>query len=149
MRSSDFSSGNHALANVNRTALYPHWQNIPEDRKNNLHVFPSHEIDELPGFSAAQTAVRLAPDLPESHIALYIAAQWYYKGIASIKHLDRAIELDPNNAYLYYYRGTALGTAAGRTSDAVESFRRSVEIDPLMMPAHQYVGALSCGVRQI
>ena len=42
---------------------------------------------------------------------------------------DRAIKMDPNNAYAWYNRGNAL-YASGKYNEAMESYDRAIKMDP-------------------
>lgn len=57
--------------------------------------------------------------------------------------LDRAIELNPNFAMSWVYRGNVL-LAAGRREEAIAAFRRALEVDPDNAPARQAL-ALATG----
>jgi TolB-like protein/DNA-binding winged helix-turn-helix (wHTH) protein/Tfp pilus assembly protein PilF len=79
---------------------------------------------------AAQAALRLAPDLPEAHIAM---GRYLYHGtrdyVAAIAALERAHTLAPGNAQVPFWLG-AIYRRQGRWEEAVQSFERAVERDP-------------------
>ncbi len=80
--------------------------------------------------AAARTAVRLAPELPEAHLAL---AAYYYRARRdydrALAELAVAIARAPNRADLLAWRGL-IERRAGRFSDALEALRRADELDP-------------------
>jgi TolB-like protein/DNA-binding winged helix-turn-helix (wHTH) protein/Tfp pilus assembly protein PilF len=79
---------------------------------------------------AAQTALRLAPDLPEAHIAM---GRYLYHGTrdyaAAIAALERAHTLAPGNAQVPFWLG-AIYRRQGRWEEAVHSLERAIERDP-------------------
>lgn len=48
---------------------------------------------------------------------------------SALADFDRAIKLDPQSAYAYYARGSAL-SELGRLDEAIADFDRAIEIDP-------------------
>ncbi len=91
--------------------------------------------------SAAETALRLEPELAEGHAALgfiRMAGDRNWKGAhASFR---RALELAPGNA------GTLGDTAImaaclGRNDEAISLLRRAVTLDPLSARAHRVLGS--------
>jgi len=85
--------------------------------------------------SAAETAVRLDPELPEGHIALsayyYLGAHDYARALAE---LAIAAERQPGSAEVYSNRGTLL-RRLGRLGEAVANLERASELDPRSAPA--------------
>jgi tetratricopeptide (TPR) repeat protein len=47
----------------------------------------------------------------------------------AMESYDRAIKIDPNNAYAWYNKGNAL-YALGEYNEAMESYDRAIKIDP-------------------
>ena len=80
--------------------------------------------------SAAETAVRLDPELPEAHIALgayyYLGAHDYDRALAEFAI---AADRQPGSAEVYSNRGTLL-RRLGRLGEAVANLERASELDP-------------------
>ncbi len=80
--------------------------------------------------TAADVAIRLRPDLPDGHIAL---GYYYYWGKldydAALKEFDLARARQPNNGQLAFATA-AVQRRQGRLTEAIETFRKAVELDP-------------------
>jgi TolB-like protein/DNA-binding winged helix-turn-helix (wHTH) protein len=100
---------------------------------------------------AAQRALSLDPDLAQAHQAMaatYLIAKWDWANADRESQL--AIQLDPNDAELYYLRACVLGVMK-RYPEAIEAARHSMELAPMQRPgglagilmeARQYDAAL-------
>ncbi|HZI82766.1 MAG TPA: adenylate/guanylate cyclase domain-containing protein [Casimicrobiaceae bacterium] len=86
---------------------------------------------------AAQSALRLAPDLAEGHIALGNVLQGYdWNFTAAEASFRRALELAPGDANAL--RTTAvLARILGRVDEALELTHKAVALDPLSAPTHR------------
>jgi eukaryotic-like serine/threonine-protein kinase len=80
--------------------------------------------------AAASMAIRLQPDLPDGHIAL---GYYYYWGKldyeAALREFDIARTRQPNNGVLAFATA-AVQRRQGRLKEAIETFRKAVELDP-------------------
>jgi eukaryotic-like serine/threonine-protein kinase len=79
--------------------------------------------------AAAETALRLQPDLPEGHLALglyHYRRRDYDRAIAEFSTASRHL---PNSAEVSYVRGL-VQRRQGRYADAAASFERALELDP-------------------
>jgi serine/threonine-protein kinase len=80
--------------------------------------------------TAAETAMRLDPELPEAHIAL---AYYYYWGLRdfgrALGEISLAAEGQPGSGEIFAMRG-ALLRRSGRLSEAVANLDRALELDP-------------------
>lgn len=74
----------------------------------------------------AKRALTLAPDLAEAHAILGMILE---TDPAAIRHLERAVRLDPGNAETWYWLGSAR-IYAGDFEGAIEAGRRAAAIDP-------------------
>jgi len=80
---------------------------------------------------AATTALRLAPDLPEAHVARgYVLAGLDLDLIGGDAELRRAVELAPRNPLIVFRYALSQGNL-GHFEDAVALFRRTLALDPL------------------
>ncbi len=86
---------------------------------------------------AAQSALRLAPDLAEAHIALgNVLGGHDWNFAAAEASFRRALELAPGDANAL--RTTAvLARILGRVDEALELTRKAVALDPLSAPTHR------------
>jgi TolB-like protein/DNA-binding winged helix-turn-helix (wHTH) protein len=84
---------------------------------------------------AAQKAVELDPSLPEAHVAFAAAKYWItdWNFDAALNEANRAIELDPKHALAFLLRSKLL-IQQNRYQEAIETERRSMEIDPFANP---------------
>jgi serine/threonine-protein kinase len=80
--------------------------------------------------TAAETAVRLDPDLPEAHLAF---AHYYFWGLRNydraLAALSAAAEGQPGSSEIFSARGAIL-RRTGRFTEAVANFDRALELDP-------------------
>jgi TolB-like protein/cytochrome c-type biogenesis protein CcmH/NrfG len=91
-----------AAARLARCRLTLHWYARP---------LTARELDEVKAI--IDSAVKLAPNLPETHIALGLFDYWGYRRYdAALRHFRRTIELQPNSAdgialsgYVYRRKG--------------------------------------------
>jgi eukaryotic-like serine/threonine-protein kinase len=98
--------------------------------------------DSMPAAkAAAQQAVELDNTLSEAHSQLafaYYGYDWNWAGAEA--ELQRAIQLDPNNASAHAVYGNYL-VSMGRFQEGVAEARRSVELDPLSLDNNVTLGA--------
>jgi TolB-like protein/DNA-binding winged helix-turn-helix (wHTH) protein len=105
-----------------------------------------------PEEEAAQRAMQLDPDSSEAHLAMaavYLIDRWDWAN--ADREALRAIGLNPQNAELYYFRSNVLDVM-NRFPEAIESAKKSMELDPFARPnglavtyavARQYDAALA------
>lgn len=78
----------------------------------------------------AEAALRLAPELPEAHLAMGLAHYWghrdYQRGLAELRTALRAM---PNNAELWAYVGY-VQRRLGNWAAADSAYRRATQLDP-------------------
>jgi TolB-like protein/Tfp pilus assembly protein PilF len=90
--------------------------------------------------AAAECALEIDDTLAEAHAALgyvKLAFDWDLTGAAH--ELARAIELRPNYAITYQWRGELL-MARSLPDEATAAFRRALELDPLSVPCNLALG---------
>ncbi len=86
-------------------------------------VYPSARI-------AAETALKLDPELAAAHVSLGQILMVHEHDLpGAARELARALELDPNYAPAYFYRG-ALAGYKGDASGALAAFDRAMQLDP-------------------
>jgi len=78
----------------------------------------------------ARTALSLAPDLPEAHIAMGYYHYWGHRDYsAALEEFARAAKAEPNNAEVADVVALVL-RRQGKWDEAVASFRRAAALDP-------------------
>jgi len=81
--------------------------------------------------SAARKALKLAPDIPGIQVTM---ARVYYQGCLdyanALKHLDRALELQPNHTWALYWKAAVQGRQGNR-EEALANQIRAFELNPL------------------
>ena len=84
------------------------------------------------------------PNDPRNHLKLLKVAGLYYSqkeyGLA-LKHIERAISLNPEFADAYLFRGMCY-EAKGMREEARESYRKTLDLDPRNQPARQRLSEL-------
>ena len=92
------------------------------------HVKNSDVIEKMK--VAAETALKLDPDLAESQWAAGHVAYNQLRFGAALSYTARALELAPGNSGIFHFRGYVL-MAVGRIDEALVMFRRSYGVDPV------------------
>jgi TolB-like protein/Tfp pilus assembly protein PilF len=96
----------------------------------------------------ARTAIALAPDLAEGHLAL---ASYFEAGTLNFteanEEYDRALALAPGNAHVLRVYGT-FAVDMGRTEAGIAAARRAVLLDPLNRDGHLDLGLALYWARQ-
>jgi tetratricopeptide (TPR) repeat protein len=82
---------------------------------------------------AAKKAVELDPSLPWAHLALGASMFFDWNWPQAEQEIERAIELNPDFAEPYHFRAKVLN-AFGRNSEAIESEKKAMELDPFERP---------------
>jgi eukaryotic-like serine/threonine-protein kinase len=105
----------------------------------NLSSYYVHPQESMPKAKrAAETAVRLDPELADAHAALgYIQLIYDWDGAAAEKALLRALDLNPTLAPARVNYAAYLTTQT-RYEDAVREIRRAVDLDPLSIQTHSF-----------
>jgi len=85
------------------------------------------------GVAAARKAIEMDNTLAEAYAALcYSSLQYDFNICAAEEAAERAIELDPHNAFAFQGRAICLA-ARGRAEDAVAEISRAMQLEPLSM----------------
>ena len=100
---------------------------------------PAHEIGPK-AKAAALKAIELDDTLGEAHAVLAFSLLWYdWAWDTSQKHFERALELEPNNAYTHWMYAH-LCSNLGRHAEALAAIARARELDPLSSLIHAMEG---------
>ena len=82
----------------------------------------------------AARALELDPELPEAHLSTGFFEIIKGRHEASLRHLQRAIELSPSNALAYSWLGSQYDRL-GRYQEYFETTKRALTLDPLSQPS--------------
>ena len=108
-----------AAAELARSRLWRHWFVSP--------LAPA-ELEEVK--SIIDRAVALAPNSPESHLALGLLFYWGHRQYEmALAEFNRTLELQPNNALAREYRG-AVYRRRGEWGRSLTDFQVAQELDP-------------------
>ena len=100
---------------------------------------PAHEIGQK-AKAAALKAIELDDTLGEAHAVFAFSLLWYeWAWDKSQKHFERALELEPNNAYTHWMYAH-LCSNLGRHMEALAAIARARELDPLSGLIHAMEG---------
>src|SRR5438552_15351194 len=96
------------------------------------YLFPETNDSQLERARvAAETALRLAPDLPEAHAAMgafyYYCLQEYDRALSELR---TARERAPNDAKVWLYIAI-VQRRQGKLAESIDTHRRAAELDPL------------------
>lgn len=91
--------------------------------------------------SAAERAVRVSPDLGETHAALGIVRAVWHEGPPAVRALERAVELSPSDSEAHAWLGWMYLTL-GRPDEAVGRGQRAAELDPRAPAARAYLAEI-------
>ncbi len=100
------------------------------------------------GREAAERALQLDDNLAEAHSAMGTALALHREWRAAEREFKRAIELDPTNAIAHYFYGYFILAPMGRTDEAINELKRSLETDPLSLIVNNNLGGLYYSERQ-
>lgn len=92
--------------------------------------------------AAAARALELDSQLSDAHLVRSSAACLEWDWETCRKDLERAVELDPNNAQAFHSYAFYLNNVAGRTDDAVAAIKKAQELDPLSVSINTDVGVM-------
>ena len=109
---------------------------------------PGPEL-EPQAFAAAERALRLDPQLAEAHHA-YAAVHLFCRldVVTSVRHLTRALEVNPLYAISHAYLAIANGTQ-GRRSEAAQCARRAGELEPDSVVINYVAGGAALWARDV
>jgi adenylate cyclase len=82
-------------------------------------------------YQSGLEAVRLAPDLPEAHVALGFSLNFMHRHESAIAEFERATALNPN---LTNFRFAFALVYAGEPARAIQSLETHMRLDPLYQP---------------
>ncbi|HYE25131.1 MAG TPA: tetratricopeptide repeat protein [Clostridia bacterium] len=108
------------------------WVNLAES-----YVCAKRFADAIPAY---QKAIAIAPTRGEYHNNLGQALLKNNQVDEAIASYDKAAQLDPVNAAMYYFNEGAVLTNKGRADDAVKAFDNAIKADPNKADAYYWKG---------
>jgi tetratricopeptide (TPR) repeat protein len=104
------------------------------------------QIDALnKGIDAYQKAIELKPDAPEYHNNYALALAKEKKFPEAQAELTKAAQLDPTSAGKYYYNLGAVLVNTGNTDQAIEAFKKAIDVEPNYAEAYLQYGIALMG----
>jgi len=96
------------------------------------------------GFSqataAAQKALAIDSSLADAHAALAMTFVIDWKWSEAEREFKRALELNPNVAYIHYQYGLSYLIPMKRTDEGIQEIKRALELEPLSIPMNANLG---------
>lgn len=108
-------------------AKYPFYTEIWLDMGRKLYMLFKLEAEATICF---ESIVEHNPNCDEAQYALGRIAERKGKTEMALDYYEKAIELNPNNAYAHLQAGILKSTVLGRYQEAIEHFNKVVEDDP-------------------
>lgn len=97
---------------------------------------------------AAEQAQLLAPDLPETHLAMGLYYYWAHTGYShSLTHFAAALRQFPNHPQLHIFMGLTY-RRAGNWEKAEEHLKKALDLDPRNISPHQELAWLYIWTRK-
>ncbi len=90
---------------------------------------PSVEETLEPALALSRKAIELDNLLPRAHATLAWALMWHREIDEAITEIERAVELDPNDADTLMWQSMIL-SSAGRGKEALEAIEKAMRINP-------------------
>jgi predicted Zn finger-like uncharacterized protein len=111
-----------------------------------LHGVRGAVLFELERYADAETALKAALGLKDDEA---LAHEYYGRYLSLVKndstkaveHMKRAVEIDSKNGPLRYQQGLVFERGQ-MLSDATESFRAALKLDPTLIDAEEHLGAV-------
>jgi TolB-like protein/Tfp pilus assembly protein PilF len=117
----------HAIELDRRYA--PAWAGLATVHALLYEWWGSHAEDLERADLTSQTAMELAPQLADAHVARGLALSQHRRYEESEKHFEAAIRINPNLYDAHYYYGRT-AFAQGATERSADLFRRAAEVRP-------------------
>ena len=109
-------------------------------------------ISAKDGFSqaktAAQKALEIDSSLADAHAALAMTSAIDWKWSEAEREFKRALELNPNVAYIHYQYGLSYLVPMKRTDEGIQEIKRALELEPLSIPMNANLGGAYMYARQ-
>jgi len=90
--------------------------------------------------TAAQKALEIDSSLADAHAALAMTFAIDWKWSEAEREFKRALELNPNVAYIHYEYGLSYLIPMKRTDEGIQEIKRALELEPLSIPMNANLG---------
>ena len=98
---------------------------------------------------AAARAITLDPSLAAGHSTLgFVLAHFDFDWPAAEREYQRALELNPNDAYAHLFYSNSYLSPLGRHAEAIAEMQSAIAIDPFSAPAQSFLGRTYIWARQ-
>jgi len=90
---------------------------------------------------AALRAVALDDSLADGHTVLaFVKAEFEYDRPAAEREYQRALELNPSDAYAHFFYSNSYLSPLGRHKEAIAEMKVAIELDPFSAPIQSFLG---------
>ena len=98
---------------------------------------------------AAIRAIALDPSLAAGHSTLgFVLAHYDFDWPAAKQEYQRALDLNPNDAYAHLFYSNSYLSPLGRHADAIAEMQTAIAIDPFSAPVQSFLGRTYIWARQ-
>ena len=98
---------------------------------------------------AALRAVTLDPSLASGHSTLgFILAHFDFDWPAAEREYQRALDLNPNDAYAHLFYSNSYLSPLGRHAEAIAEMQKAIAVDPFSAPMQSFLGRTYIWARQ-
>jgi len=98
---------------------------------------------------AALRAVTLDPSLAAGHSTLgFILAHFDFDWPAAEREYQRALDLNPNDAYAHLFYSNSYLSPLGRHAEAIAEMQKAIAVDPFSAPMQSFLGRTYIWARQ-
>jgi adenylate cyclase len=103
------------------------------------HVLPEH--DSMPeARDAALRAIALDDSLAGGHTILaFVKAHYEYDWAGARREYQRALELNPNDAYAHFFYSNSYLSPLGLHDEAIAEMQKAIEVDPFSAPVQSFL----------
>ncbi len=126
----------------------PTWRLLASIYHTGFYNFSIREYKEgiSLGLEAAMRAIKLDPDSGEGYVTLSSLQELDWDFDQSAKNMEKALELDPNNAIII---GTAANMVYGDIQKSIDLLHKSISLDPLVYVNYFNLGSAYYNVNEI
>ena len=126
----------------------PAWGLLASIYNTGVYNFSIREYEEgiSLGLEAAMKAIKLDPDSGEGYATLSSLQELDWDFDQSAKNMDKALELDPNNAIII---GTAANMVYGDIQKSIDLLHKAISLDPLVYVNYYNLGFAHYKVNEI
>lgn len=91
--------------------------------------------------AAATHALALDDTLADAHNALaFTKAHWEFDWPGAEREFRKSIDLEPSSAWNHFTYSNSYLTPLGRHEEAITEVKKAIDLDPLLLPFHSFLG---------